>query len=166
MYRYVHRPNTRNGRRKDLISIPVPGAWVEENDDGVDVHPQNLPAGAYLPEDDSQYRIDLPSEWEICGRCDGHGTHTNPNIDGNGISQDEWEGPDWDDESREMYRTGGFDVRCEAGCEGGKVLVVKEEALTADQRRVYEEWMRDESESAREGYDDARTRWYEDGCPQ
>jgi hypothetical protein len=58
--------------------------------------------------------------WAICDRCHGHGTVDHPAFS-NGISMDEWSGPDWDDESRENYLRGAYDVKCTAGCEGGKV---------------------------------------------
>jgi len=70
--------------------------------------------------------VQLPGRFEVCDRCDGHGTHTNPNIDGHGITEDEWNGPDWDDESRETYLSGGYDVTCEE-CHGERVVLVVDE---------------------------------------
>lgn len=59
--------------------------------------------------------VDLPSKWEICGTCDGHGYHAHA-VDGNGFSSD-----DFDDYV--TYFSGGYDSQCE-GCEGtGKVSV-------------------------------------------
>lgn len=68
----------------------------------------------------AEMSVQIPAKWEICDVCDGNGTHVNRNIDGNGITTDEWNGPDWDDESREMYMSGGYDVACEANCSNGK----------------------------------------------
>lgn len=78
-----------------------------------------------IPESDYGYvekTYELPAKWEICRRCRGDGTHTNPNIDGNGIASDEMHelGPDF----TEDYLGGVYDVAC-SGCGGsGKNLVV------------------------------------------
>lgn len=56
----------------------------------------------------------------VCPRCDGEGRHTNPAIDGNGITQSDRE--DWaDDDFMEDYMAGHYDVRCEE-CEGRNVV--------------------------------------------
>ena len=82
--------------------------------------------------------IKLPAHWEVCPRCQGEGTHTNPNIDGNGITADEWNGPDWDEESREMYLSGGYDVECEE-CHGQRLVpVVDLDTLDPEVRKQYE----------------------------
>lgn len=64
----------------------------------------------------------LPAKFEICTRCRGEGKHVNPNVDGRGISAEEWEN-EWDEDSREGYLSGRYDVPCEAGCRDGKILV-------------------------------------------
>lgn len=108
--------------------------------------------------------IALPAHYEICSRCKGEGTHTNPSIDGNGITSEEWNGPDWDDEEREMYMSGGYDVACEAGCSNGKVLVV-DEALCKDEplKTHLEAYNEREDANARSEAEDRRTRYYESG---
>ncbi len=84
----------------------------------------------------------------MCYRCSGDGKHVNPSIDGHGITMDEWWGPDWDDESREMYMNGGYDVTCSV-CDGRRVnLVFDREALKRkdpDLLRRYEKWLDDET---------------------
>jgi hypothetical protein len=77
-------------------------------------------------EDGSVYL--LPAKYEVCERCEGRGQHTNPSIDGNGITMEEWWGPDWDDESREMYMNGGYDVTC-VECGGLRVVPVADRDL-------------------------------------
>jgi DnaJ-class molecular chaperone len=73
----------------------------------------------------------LPSKNIICDRCEGHGSYVNPNIDGNGITGDEW--AQWSDEEQETYLSGGYDVTCE-DCNGNGTLQVPDvEACNANQ---------------------------------
>lgn len=55
----------------------------------------------------------------VCPRCDGYGKHTNPAIDGHGITQDEMDelGPDF----RKDYFGGVYDVNCWC-CHGRNVV--------------------------------------------
>lgn len=81
--------------------------------------------------------------WQICERCNGYGHHDHPAFR-NGITSDEWHGPDWDDDSREAYLRGDYDVPCEAGCENGKVKVPIVSRLTfAEKRELVEQRRRD-----------------------
>jgi RecB family endonuclease NucS len=73
-------------------------------------------------ETDEGEEIELPAKYEVCSRCEGEGAHTNPNIDGNGITASEWE-EDWDEESRENYMNGVYDVTC-VECDGRRVVAV------------------------------------------
>lgn len=54
---------------------------------------------------------ELPTKFEVCDGCRGKGTHVNRNIDGNGITAGEW--AEWDEDDRETYMSGGYDVTCE-----------------------------------------------------
>jgi hypothetical protein len=55
----------------------------------------------------------------ICPACSGEGTCVNPNIDGNGLSADDFhDDPDF----AEAYMEGVYDVRCAACDGGGKIL--------------------------------------------
>lgn len=93
----------------------------------------------YYGEDEDGEPFKVPGCYEVCPRCHGSGTHVNPSIDGHGISGDDecWD----DDDFREMYFGGGYDVSCEE-C-GGKnvVLVVDEDRCTAEQLSHYGEHM-------------------------
>lgn len=55
----------------------------------------------------------------VCPRCRGNGFHVNPSVDGPGISTDDecWQ----DDDFREMYLGGGYDVACHE-CDGRNVI--------------------------------------------
>lgn len=67
---------------------------------------------------------ELPAKYELCPRCEGKGQHSNPAIDGHGITQDEMEelGPDF----REDYFRGVYDIQCER-CEGLRAILVPDE---------------------------------------
>ncbi len=79
-------------------------------------------------EDDDLYEREflVPALAVVCGRCDGRGTHDHEAFS-NGITSSEWDGPDWDEESREAYMRGAYDVRC-TECEGKRVQLVPDEA--------------------------------------
>lgn len=86
---------------------------------------------AWIDEEIARQKSQLPYPWQsfdldevefalpavdiACGRCDGAGTHVNPAIDGNGITQSEWN--EWGWEERENYMDGVYDVRCHT-CDG------------------------------------------------
>jgi len=65
--------------------------------------------------------LEVPEKFAVCPRCEGKGTHTNPNIDGNGITSEEMH--ELGDEFREDYLKGVYDVRCER-CKGLRVITV------------------------------------------
>lgn len=94
------------------------------------------------------YEFKLPTHFEVCYRCEGHGTHVNPAIDGNGISAQEWN--EWEDSSRSMYMNGGYDIACE-DCNGMRVVpVVNESALTKEIQDKWskhlDDWFADEAQ--------------------
>lgn len=105
---------------------------------------------------------EVPGRYEICERCRGEGKHTNPAIDGNGITASEWE-QDWDEESREAYFAGRYDVRCEEGCIDGKVIVPDKESCSAAQWAAVEDHFLRLHEAARCDAEDRRTRRMESG---
>lgn len=81
--------------RKNVIK------WETENDEGDEiVH-------------------EFPARFAVCGRCHGEGTHVNPNIDGNGLTREDFaEDPDFE----EAYFAGRYDVTCEE-CKGERVVL-------------------------------------------
>ena len=98
-------------------------------------------------DDDVEFEVELPSKFEVCGRCEGKGTHVNPNIDGNGLSREDFEeDPDFE----EAYFSGVYDVTCEE-CEGLRVVpVVDEEKCDARLLKLYQDDQRAEAESRAE----------------
>ena len=75
--------------------------------------------------------MEIPAVWVICECCEGDGVTVNPSIDGHGIStQDEiWQ----DEEFREHYRSGWYDVEC-GQCYGkGRELLPDYDRLSDEQ---------------------------------
>jgi hypothetical protein len=79
----------------------------------------------YEDDDGNEVEAELPAKYEACDRCKGEGKHDNPAFS-NGITSDEWNSPDWDDESKEAYLRGDYDVACEE-CNGKNVILVVDE---------------------------------------
>lgn len=67
----------------------------------------------------------FPAKYEVCSTCDGKGSHVNPSIDSHGIGAEEWD-RDWDEDDREAYFDGRYDVPC-AECHGARVAPVLDE---------------------------------------
>lgn len=65
--------------------------------------------------------VTLTAKYEVCPTCDGKGTHVNPAIDGNGLTQEDFDeqGPNF----REDYMSGVYDVSCYE-CKGLRVVLV------------------------------------------
>ena len=70
-------------------------------------------------EEGGEVEVALPAVYEVCPTCRGEGKTVNPAIDGDGITGEEW-ARDWDDDDREAYFRGDYDVPCRE-C-GGKGL--------------------------------------------
>lgn len=91
---------------------------------------------------------ELPAVMEVCDRCDGHGTHLNPNIGQHAYTPEEFAEAFDDDESRQAYFTRGgmYDVTCEE-C-GGRNVVPVVDRDRADKKilALYDEKMKDDAE--------------------
>ena len=83
---------------------------------------------SYYDEEDEfiEEEVEIPFIYEVCETCDGKGTHVNPSIDSHGITFDEWN--DWDEDDREGYFSGRYDVTCYE-CNGLRVVPVPNEIL-------------------------------------
>jgi hypothetical protein len=84
--------------------------------------------------------------FEVCGTCDGRGTHVNPSIDSHGLTRDDF---DEDPDFAEDYWSGRHDVRC-AECGGERVVPVVDPDATAPE--VLAAYLRREQDA----WDDAR----------
>ena len=74
-----------------------------------------------VPTDEGYARI--PAVYAVCPGCDGNGKQDNL-----GAITDMHE---WDEESREAYFAGGYDVRCEE-CHGKRVVLVADEDAASE----------------------------------
>jgi hypothetical protein len=87
--------------------------------------------------DDDEVTVELPAHYEVCSRCGGEGRHTNPAIDGNGLSESDF---DADPDFKEAYFAGAYDVPCEV-CGGQRVeAVVDVESLSAENKEHWERY--------------------------
>lgn len=71
--------------------------------------------------EDGIARLQVTVSYEVCSLCEGHGSHVNPNIDCNGLSEEDM----YDYEFMENYRSGRYDVTCDQ-CNGRNVEPVIE----------------------------------------
>ena len=72
---------------------------------------------------EEEVEVKIPAKFEVCDTCRGKGTHVHPDIDGHGISAEEWNGPDWGEDEQEAYMSGRYDVACYE-CGGERVIKV------------------------------------------
>lgn len=89
------------------------------------MRPKLVVAWKHEDEDGNEIKDELPGRREVCGTCNGEGRHVDPAIDGHGISAEEWAN-DWDEDEREAYRNGAYDVTCEE-CGGEKIVTILDE---------------------------------------
>ena len=92
----------------------------------------------------NQFEVILPAVRIVCPTCEGKGTTVNPSIDGHGLSSEDMA----DDDFRESYFRGDYDIKCEE-CAGNKVvetvdydslsLKMKDRLDRAEQRRASDE---------------------------
>jgi len=83
--------------------------------------------------------------WMICSTCNGEGTRVNPNIDGNGLTREDFEE---DPDFHEAYMDGRYDIACSA-CNGtGKVREIPFSALTPAEIKAIDDDARDDASEA------------------
>jgi hypothetical protein len=112
--------------------------------------------------DEVEEEIEIPCVFSVCGTCEGRGSHVNPSIDSNGITEEEF-ARDWDQDEIEGYFSGVYDVQCYE-CEGQRVVPVPDDDhLTPELKKVVEKMGKSQAQAAREDADDAFTRRMESG---
>lgn len=121
MNRYVEESNYWNDPRVkaqwggDSKYYKLKGNLVTFNEDWTE----------YLIEDGLDTVLDIEGgvasllvsvSYQVCSLCEGHGSHVNPNIDYNGLTEDDIH----DYEFMEDYHSGRYDVTC-SQCNGMRV---------------------------------------------
>ncbi len=75
----------------------------------------------YENEDGEEVATEIPSKFEVCSRCEGHGTHLHEAIGSHAYSAEEFFESFDEEERGEYFRRGGmYDVQCEL-CHGKRV---------------------------------------------
>lgn len=90
------------------------------------------------------------SKKEVCHQCKGEGSHVNPNIDGNGLTVQDFDelGSDF----KENYMNGSYDITCDL-CKGKRVIdVVDLESLSDEDREAYHRNLEEISYQENEAY--------------
>jgi hypothetical protein len=107
-------------------------------------------------EGDFEEDREVPIKFDVCPTCDGKGSHVNPSIDCNGLTQEDFaEDPDFAEE----YIAGRYDVPC-YGCNGQRVVAVIDEdrcapetlKLVRDKQQADAEYAAERRSEARFGY--------------
>lgn len=109
---------------------------------------------------DEDLEVSIPAKYEVCSRCDGRGTHVNPSIDGNGLTQSDFaDDPDF----AEDYFAGRYDVQCYE-CRGLRVVPVPDESkFRLSHRIAFRIWELQEEQRAQWNREDAYIRRMESG---
>jgi len=84
-------------------------------------------------DDDEEEDMEFPAIWEVCGLCDGNGSHTNPSVDFNGITREDF---DRDPQFEEEYFKGAYDVPCYRCAGRTTEPAVDTERLTEEQQKA------------------------------
>jgi predicted metal-binding protein len=94
----------------------------------------------------SDREYSLPGRYAVCDRCEGKGSHVNPNVDGNGLSAEDFdENPGF----FEDYMAGVYDVTCST-CKGQRVVLEPNKSLITNpkDRAIYRMWLQSIREEA------------------
>lgn len=88
------------------------------------INERDMTAEVLLPvddpaSDDYEELVTVPIVFTVCPTCDGKGQYTNPSIDEEGITPEEFER---DPDFRESYFAGRYQIPCGA-CKGKRVVV-------------------------------------------
>lgn len=86
---------------------------------------------------------EFPAHAEVCSRCNGKGKHDHPAF-ANGITGSEWS--EWDQDEREGYMSGRYDVTCEE-CNGKRVVLALSLEWDDPALATYREWCEQEQAS-------------------
>jgi len=120
------------------------GSWYESFD-------QERMQFSFYGEDDEL--IVVPAKWEVCGLCDGRGSHVNPSIDAHGLSPEDFaEDPGF----AEDYFSGVYDETCRR-CNGRTTEpTVDWDGCSKEQKKAAEEALQDHYSEIRERQSEIR----------
>ena len=92
-------------------------------------------------------RLEVPAKNEVCGNCRGEGRIVNPNIDGHGLTREDF---DEDPQFEEDYFSGVYDIHCPE-CKGKRVIKTPDlSQMTDQQKKVYWAYQNDREDEMRE----------------
>lgn len=108
-----------------------PSKWWETLDE------KRMMATIIDPTGETDEETEVSFVWEVCGTCDGKGSHVNPGVDAHGLSQEDF---DEDPDFKEDYFNGAYDVEC-SECHGRRVTPepVDEKVIEAVNRKRQDE---------------------------
>jgi hypothetical protein len=90
-----------------------------------------------------EVELAIPAKFELCPRCRGVGSHVDPAVDGQGISQADF---DQDPDFQESYFAGVYDVACHR-CAGEKVIkVIDRDRATSAEKTLFDNHERELNE--------------------
>jgi len=104
--------------------------------------------------------LNLPARLEICDLCSGKGSVVDPSIDAGGLSQYDF---DEDPGFEEEYHGGTYNIPCPQCGSERVVPTVNYDALSAEQKKEFDEYQREQAEAAEEAYRDRRMQMAEMG---
>ncbi len=100
------------------------------------------------------YSKEVRAKRIVCYECNGEGTELRGGLKGAAFSADEVN--EWDDETRENYFGGAYDVEC-SECKGRNVVdVVDFDALTDEEKDDRNRWEADDRQHKQEIADERR----------
>lgn len=118
--------------------------------EGFDEKKMTLTYKVYNEDGDEEF-LAFPATFEVCDLCSGKGTHVNPSIDCQGLTQEDF---DEDPDFREDYFSGRYDEVCYR-CHGKRVEPeINDHVFTKQQK---EDWKRVE-DMLSDRADDRRTQ--------
>lgn len=96
--------------------------------------------------------LKFPAKYEVCSRCKGLGKHVNPNIDGNGLTREDF---DNDPDFEEAYFSGVYDVQCDC-CKGLRVTLEFDEDRATPRQKTKYNMIEDREDEARRDWESER----------
>lgn len=127
-------------------------ALEEDSEEGFDEKAMTI-AVVIEKEDEEEETLVFPAKMEVCDLCQGRGSHVNPSIDSNGLSQEDF---DEDPNFREEYMSGVYDVACHS-CHGKRVIpVIDEDNLSKEQKTHLEKVHEKQRREAEDRYERRR----------